>query len=253
MWQLNDCWPVVSWAVVDFYLVKKPAFYTIKRDLNPLTVSVVRTHENWMDAHNPASPHSLYDVWVASDGGLVANQYVNDLKENVTTVELELRFLSIRTGREMFPTQRRPMKHLNLNGTTEVCKEFKLPNIPPGPDSFVIAASLSVRGVVVSRDVDWPQPYKYFSFAEDRGLQVAFTSSKRDTVKITTRLPLKGLTFAERPGLHFSDNGFDLMPGDEHVVEVEGLGEDEQLDWMYLGMNEHQGNSVTFGKLSSKI
>ncbi len=31
VWQLNDCWPTISWAVVDYCRVKKPAFYAIKR------------------------------------------------------------------------------------------------------------------------------------------------------------------------------------------------------------------------------
>jgi beta-mannosidase len=30
-WQFNDCWPVSSWSVVDYYGRKKKAFYTVKR------------------------------------------------------------------------------------------------------------------------------------------------------------------------------------------------------------------------------
>jgi beta-mannosidase len=29
VWQLNDCWPTMSWALVDYHLVKKPSFYAI--------------------------------------------------------------------------------------------------------------------------------------------------------------------------------------------------------------------------------
>ena len=47
VWQLNDCWPTMSWAVVDYYLVPKPAYYAIKRALRPVDVGVVRTYEDW--------------------------------------------------------------------------------------------------------------------------------------------------------------------------------------------------------------
>jgi beta-mannosidase len=30
-WQYNDCWPVSSWSVVDYYGRKKKAYYTVKR------------------------------------------------------------------------------------------------------------------------------------------------------------------------------------------------------------------------------
>lgn len=30
-WQFNDCWPVCSWSVVDYYGVKKKAYFTVKK------------------------------------------------------------------------------------------------------------------------------------------------------------------------------------------------------------------------------
>lgn len=33
-WQFNDCWPAVSWSVIDFYDNKKKAFYTVKKLYN---------------------------------------------------------------------------------------------------------------------------------------------------------------------------------------------------------------------------
>jgi beta-mannosidase len=30
-WQLNDCWPVSSWSVIDYYGGKKKAYYTVKQ------------------------------------------------------------------------------------------------------------------------------------------------------------------------------------------------------------------------------
>lgn len=42
VWQLNDCWPVTSWAICDYFLKPKPAFFAIKRELATYTVGLAR-------------------------------------------------------------------------------------------------------------------------------------------------------------------------------------------------------------------
>lgn len=42
MSQLNDCWPVTSWALADYFLRPKPAFFSVARELRPVTVGVAR-------------------------------------------------------------------------------------------------------------------------------------------------------------------------------------------------------------------
>ena len=42
MTQINDCWPVTSWAIVDYFLRPKPAYFAIKRELAPYTVGMTR-------------------------------------------------------------------------------------------------------------------------------------------------------------------------------------------------------------------
>jgi beta-mannosidase len=41
-WQLNDCWPVQSWAVIDSKLEPKAAYYATKRFYAPVLLSLVR-------------------------------------------------------------------------------------------------------------------------------------------------------------------------------------------------------------------
>lgn len=40
---MNDCWPVTSWAIVDYFLRPKPAYFAIARELRPFTVGMTRT------------------------------------------------------------------------------------------------------------------------------------------------------------------------------------------------------------------
>lgn len=43
VWQLNDVWPVTSWALVDYFLRPKPALYAIARALEEVAVGIERT------------------------------------------------------------------------------------------------------------------------------------------------------------------------------------------------------------------
>jgi beta-mannosidase len=222
VWQLNDCWPTTSWAVVDHFLVKKPAFYAIKRSMAPVSVTVLRAYEDWTAGHAHPPTTSKYDVWVASSNTSVVKDAV-----------LDLRFISIRTGEESQSQQRRTIK-IQPNCTTVVCENISI-NHPRSRDAFVIFTKLLVNNQVVSTHVDWPQPYKYLSF-DDRGLRVNLSES-RSQISISVLKPVKGLIFDERPGLWFSDNGLDIVPGEEYSVDVQGLEESESLGWTFLGMS----------------
>lgn len=232
VWQMNDCWPGISWAVVDYFRVKKPAFYSMERALNPLAIAVVRTHDNWTKGHSPISKTCTYDVWIAGDGGRAADMLLGN-----PVVEVELRFISIHTGEDSFPSQRQRVANVDANGSSTVCEAVEVPNLQ-GSKAFVIAAKLFVNGNAVNREVDWPQPLKFVSFHEDRGLQVRLNESSKKLIEITCQKPVKGLIFAERPGLSFSDNGIDLVPGEDYCIEVQGLGEGEPLEWSFLGIDE---------------
>lgn len=39
IWQLNDCWPTMSWSIVDFYYRPKAGYYYTKRVFEPLLIS----------------------------------------------------------------------------------------------------------------------------------------------------------------------------------------------------------------------
>jgi len=41
-WQFNDCWPGVSWSVIDYYLRPKPAYYAVKKAFQPVLISLVK-------------------------------------------------------------------------------------------------------------------------------------------------------------------------------------------------------------------
>ena len=54
VWRLNDSWPILYWAVVDYYLEPKIPFYFLRRAYDPVLISFERT------------PDEIF-VWVTND------------------------------------------------------------------------------------------------------------------------------------------------------------------------------------------
>lgn len=216
VWQLNDCWPVTSWSIVDYFLRKKPAYYAMRRVLAPIAVAVKRAHFDWSVVHARVPETSDYELWVASQ------------RQDSILATVELRFVSIETGKDI---KDKVMKDIKLvpNGTTDVLSGT-IDNRSEEP--HVLAARIWVDGEIVSRDVDWPQPLKYLDF-KDRGVEIVPGAAE---IVVRAAKPTKGLVFEERSGVLVHDSAIDVIPGDEQVIRVRGLGkQDKPLRWTFLG------------------
>lgn len=236
VWQLNDCWPVVSWAIVDYYLVKKPAFYAIKRAMAPLAVGVTRNFHDWTS--RPAD-----ELWRRNTGHIDSRKMLTDIEFDVWVANSKLdavkgkvvvRFVSVKTGKEMSERIEKEVE-VQPNGSTEVLTGYKFDwakATVAKPEHFVIQAALWVDGTQASNDTSWPDPIKYLDFP-DRGVTV--NNLGQGLVEVSAEKPVKGFVFSEKQGIKLSDNGFDVLPGDEpRLVQVEDVSGDE-LGWTFVG------------------
>ncbi|KAJ5180934.1 Glycoside hydrolase family 2 immunoglobulin-like beta-sandwich [Penicillium capsulatum] len=224
LWQLNDCWPGISWAIVDYFHKPKPAYYAVKRVLNPIAIAVKREHHDWSVAHAQPPRSSQYELWVSSN------------RPHTVRGCVELRFLSVITGHDIQP----PIVHenvlINANGTTNVITDGIIDHIAR-PEPHVLAARLWVGNDIIARDVDWPQPFKYLDLSHPR-LEISQEGQRtRDKIvfKISSRKPVKCLVFEEEENVELSDNAMDIVPGDEQTLIVKGLGASQELRYRYLG------------------
>jgi beta-mannosidase len=62
VWQLNEPWPAISWALVDFYRQPKPAYETVKRLFAPLLISLDYPLRDYQ-----AGDSLSMDLWVVND------------------------------------------------------------------------------------------------------------------------------------------------------------------------------------------
>lgn len=200
VWQLNDCWPTISWALLDYYQQPKAAFFAVRRALAPLAVGL-------------AARGTQIDVWAVSS--MLAP----------CQAELELRLISL-NGAELVCER----QHVTLaaNATTELGAWPAVLN-----NEQVLAARLFVAGDVVARAVVWPQPLKALHLPDP---ELRVERLDVETVRLSVKRPAKGVWLRPNEAVVWSDNLLDLVPGDPQTLRVVGLGTAEvQAHWLGKG------------------
>lgn len=217
VWQLNDCWPCTSWAVVDYHLRRKPGFYAIARHMRPVVICAQREYQDWTVGHVRPAKKSPFKVWIASS------------RRDEIVGDVEIRFVSVATGSDVRPAIRKTQMTAMANGTTQVYSG-ELDNEKDEP--HVIAVRLfNSDGEVIARDVDWPQPLKYMSFA-DRGVDI---QASGEGYRVSVERPTKGITLDEVDDIGLSDNCIDVVPGDTQIIKFTGEGAGTVPQYRYLG------------------
>lgn len=188
VWQLNDCWPVTSWSIVDSSLHPKPAWYAIKRELAPLVVGLARAAGGT-------------EVWAVNGGQ--------------TTLEAELALRLWQLDGQQVREERRQIV-LPPNRATE------LGTFAYDAERLLIAsAQLVTAGAIAARTVLWPEPFKYLALPDP---ELEVTRLDETSLRLRVARLAKGVWLQAGPEVRWSDNMLDLLPGDEQIITAQGLG-----------------------------
>ncbi|KAH9919171.1 glycoside hydrolase [Epithele typhae] len=233
VWQLNDCWPVISWAIADFFLRAKPVYYTIARELKPISVAMLR-----MVTQNRENdrPKQFYEFGAFRSVSASLAVWGTNSTLAPRRVRLELSFFDVAS--DWTATQTLDATLLP-NQTTELL-ELRVPG-PSAPSAHAVDPSHSVvaaarlvdaeTGEVLARHADWPQPYRLVEFP-DPELKVV-VDAEAGRVRVEVARPVKGLfltadeeaegALGRDEGVKWSDNALDVVPGDPREIVVSGL------------------------------
>lgn len=205
VWQLNDCWPVVSWSLVDYFLRPKLAYYAVKRELRPLTVGVERrliTSPNDDLADSFPHKHTQILVWAS----------------NFTLQEVTGKLLiqSFALNGKLVSEQRQDVT-LKASQSSELYED----KLPAGEELNVIHAKFVSGRETCARFSNWPQPLKHLNIRKANLKKTI----EENVIVVSTDVPVKGLRFESTDSddeLKLSDNGMDLMPGDNVRIQFRG-------------------------------
>jgi beta-mannosidase len=214
VWQLDDLWPGVSWALLEHYSAedhlgglpvrRKAAWYALRRELLPLSLGLAPSAEGAA-------------AWAVQSAG---SEVSGELRLRAFTPDGALRLDRSYAVRAL------------PNQATELC-ELPLPDGAleagrgdPGHELLIVGAELRAGGELLARAVLWPQPLKALPIV-DPGLAITV---RGDTVRVRAAAPAKGVLLAlagedgETGPPRGQDHLLDLLPGDELEIAAPGLG-----------------------------
>ena len=199
VWQLNDCWPTVSWAVVDYYLIKKPAWYAMKRALQPLDIGVSRTMFDWTQTDDFVDENSglktgQVDNTLRAKGGTY-NIWVVSSKTEDADVWVEIRFIEISSGHLIDKPLTRFYK-AKANTTTHIHLSTPLPQAYSADSQLNSGERRGLEPISISSDFSHHIAQRLTHLPEDHPsgnleLDRSRNRSKGEDVKDEQRRPFK--------------------------------------------------------------
>ena len=231
VWQLNDIYPCTSWALVDSFWRKKPAFWTSKRDFAPIMVGISRTpvwhfvDENRRHEHPTDIPK--FEIFASNLGQ----------EEREVELRLQIYDWSVHQSVDLAESVKKQRFTLNANQTTELLN-LESPKEVEESSYIILAATLHdiKTGEELSRHFSWPEPYRYLYAAPESTVDVKVEEGS--IVLKCGDCPLKGVLAyvdeADGEDADWQDNMYDLMPRESIRLLVKDLnGREVRTKWLY--------------------
>ena len=205
-WQLNDCWPVVSWASIDYYGRWKALHYAARRFYNPVLLSVEEeTHPRrrgvnvWLTSDLPAAWRGRLRWTLETLDGEVLEGGDQPVLANPNTAQCVLK--------KPFTAAEDPAsRKANWRRTVFVAELLSAPDM----DGVEHRIALSVTPFVPEKHMPLPDP----------SLQTQVAQQDDQLVIMVTARKLARFVEVKLPGVDviFSDNYFDLPAGRSATV-----------------------------------
>lgn len=196
-WQINDCWPVASWSSIDYYGQWKALHYANARKLyKELLISTILENGN-------------YNVYVVSD------------RQKSINAELRLEVIdfsgrSIKTIKKVLNIPANSSSKMHSFIANELLIEI------PDKSYSLIKATLLENETILAQD--------NFFFVAEKEMMLAKPEIKievnnvgdKATLILQSNTLVKDLFISLKEGRGlFSDNYFDLLPGETKIITIE--------------------------------
>ena len=197
-WQINDCWPVASWSSIDYYGRWKALHYTTKKAFSKVLVSF----ETLQDS---VKVFIVSDSLKAFDGEL-AIQMMSFEGKTLNSWKVEA----------------------NVPGNSSQ-RYWAMPkaafDIAKNGSNTLLKASVSQHGKTIAENIVYLQPFKALDLPNPGLTYEISEHSDVYTIHLKTQYLAKNVYLSANLSGNFSENFFDLLPGEEKVVTIPKDGE----------------------------
>ena len=192
IWQLNDCWPVTSWAIVDSDIKPKMAYYFVKNTFAPQLLSF-------------------------SDEGETIRLILLNQNRNTIKGRLRLTVVNAITGEIV---QDNTTKLTTSNVAFSEIKAIVRKNLPPGENWIITAVLCDELNNIICQNYFLTKPWKHVRLKKPKLKLLTKRGSAQ--LKVKSDHPVFFVDLYH-PDLTFSDRGFFILPGEQ--IELNVIGE----------------------------
>ena len=215
VWQLNDIWPVASWASIDYYGRWKALHYAEKRAFAPVMISCEETGELSERPFCVAQPAPIEK----SARLHVANETFEPVSGEVIWQLCSAKGEVLLTGREKVTVE-------PLGGTWLAKQDFTAFD----ELGIYLSFAFEIDGKVVSENTCLFTAPKHFAFEDP---QLSYRKEGKSLI-ISAKAYAKSIEIQGVDNdVMLSDNFFDMNPGEKRVEIVEGDATEFKLRSVY--------------------
>ena len=208
IWQLNDNWPVASWASIDYYGRWKALHYYAKRFFAPIMISACEKGE----LDQKPSINEFYPENVEKSAVIcVTNETTSDVSGTVKWKLVDPNGEVIKSGSEEVTVKALTAYNLEKLDFTDqaVCASALFYEFE------VAGASVSYGSVIFCAP-------KHFAFADPK-LSV---SAEGEEIVVKSQAYAKSVYIeSDDPDMLLADNFFDMLPGERRIKVIRGSAE----------------------------
>lgn len=183
IWQLNDCWPVTSWAIIDSDLLPKAAYFYVRRAFSPLLVSFKQVD-------------NTVEIWLT-----------NDRLDDVSDISLSLQCLDF-DGKNIF-SETLPVR--TAANSSSVVHKTDLTSLEINSVNCYLKAQIQVAENVVSENRFFFKRFKHLDLLETEIQQtLEQIDDQQFTLYLQSKAFVKNVQVETDLKCALSDNFFDL-------------------------------------------
>jgi beta-mannosidase len=193
-WQLNDSWPTISWATLDYFYRWKAAHYAVKKAFAPVITTAF-----------------------ADDAGVIVFVVSDKLEPSKATLQLELIDFS---GNTVFSEQKRIT--IKANTSTLVWEKNLANHLLDGADkNLLLKISLVNKNEIIADNILYfSEPLDLALPKTDVKISIEQQSTGYQISLLSEKLAKNVYLSSADDDAFFSDNFFDLLPGTVKTIVV---------------------------------